>query len=665
METHSQAEAATDPKPGPKTGPIAGQNGGQNGLAPGINLDAILTGAARRVASVAVAAVLLIAFANVLDIVLRNWFSMSLYGLNEINALLVAIAVSTCLPYGLQTGSALVIRVLEQRVSTGSREVLGLISALLSVVFFALLAWRTWDVAATMARTGQTTIMTNIAKAPFFYGVAIALGLAAFLQVPTVIRSVDQAIRRGRMGGLLASLIVGGAVAIVLAALFGFMPTGVFVAMKPTNPLILALVVFVAMWGLILLTVPIGVAMGLAGLIGTAALLKSKVALNVLGSETTGFITQDALSVLPLFLLMGAFATVAGIGSDLYRFAYALLGHIRGGLAHASILACAAFGTLTGSSVATQMSIGKIALGEMRERNYSPELSAGSIAAGGTLGQLIPPSSALILYAVMTEESVGKLFVGALLPGILATLLYMSAVAIWVILFPRHAETGPKAPTAELIAAAKGAWSVLLLLGVVLGGIYFGIFTELEAGSVGAAGSFLIALARGKINAGSFWSTLADTTKTLAMMYSLIFGVTMLSFFFGISNVPGAFVDFVNSLGLTPLGVVIALVLCYLILGTAMDAFAMMVITIPIFVPLVVSLGYDPIWWGLMTIICMEAGMISPPFGLNIFVISALDKSIPIGKVYKGCWPFFASSVIKIIILIAFPAIVTWLPSTM
>ncbi|SLN28117.1 Sialic acid TRAP transporter permease protein SiaT [Aquimixticola soesokkakensis] len=629
------------------------------------SVEALVRGLARRVASIAAASVLLIAFANVFDIILRNFFATSLYGLNEINALLVAIAVSTCLPYGLLTGSALVIHVLEKSVSTRLRHAMHLAAALLSMVFFALLAWRVWGVAATMERTGQTTIMTNIAKAPFFYGVAIAIGLAAVIQVFAVLRCAQVSLKRGGARGLLAGLLVFALIGWALGALLGVFPSAAFRIFAPDNSLLLALVVFIGMWVLVLLTVPIGVAMGIAGLVGTATLLRPGVALNVLGSETTAFITQDALSVLPLFLLMGAFATVAGIGSDLYRLAYALLGHIRGGLAHASILACAAFGTLTGSSVATQMSIGKIALGEMRERNYSVELSAGSIAAGGTLGQLIPPSSALILYAVMTEQSVGQLFMGAILPGVLATLMYMSAVAVWLFFFPNHAQRGPKAPLTELVAAAKGAWSVLLLLGVVLGGIYFGFFTELEAGSVGAAGAFAIAVARGKINATSFWSTLADTTKTLAMMYSLIFGVTMLSFFFGVSNVPGAFVDFVNSLGLSPLGVVIALVVCYLVLGTAMDAFAMMVITIPIFVPLIVSLGYDPIWWGLMTIICMEAGMISPPFGLNIFVISALDKSIPISKVYKGCWPFFTSSVVKIIILIAFPAIVTWLPSTM
>ena len=347
------------------------------------------------------------------------------------------------------------------------------------------------------------------------------------------------------------------------------------------------------------------------------------------------------------------------------RLAHALVGHVRGGLAHASILACAGFGTLTGSSVATQMSIGKIGLHEMRERGYSTELSAGAIAAGGTLGQLIPPSSALILYGVLTEQSIGQLFVGAFLPGLIAAFLYMGAVTAWVMIYPDHAKKGERPQLHEVIEAFKHAWAVILLLIVVLGGIYLGFFTELEAGSVGAVGAFLLAVARGKITKEGFWSTLANTTSTLAMMYSLLFGAIMLTFFFGISGLPQAFVAFMTGFDLTPIQIVLCLVLCYLVLGTAMDAFAMMIITIPIFVPLVESLGFDPIWWGIMTLVCMEAGQISPPFGLNMFVIQSLAPDIPMRKVYKGSWPFFASTVLKIGLLLAFPALVTWLPSTM
>ncbi|WP_370205271.1 TRAP transporter large permease [Pararhodobacter marinus] len=625
----------------------------------------LIASVARRVASVAVAAILVIAFANVVDIVLRNLFRTSLYGLNEINAYLVAVAAATCLPYGLHVGASITIHALESRAPDRLRGLIAVFVAEMSLIFVGLIAWRVWTVAEGMARNGQTTIMTDLPTAPFIYAMAAALAVAALVTLFKLVEAVLTCARTGGAPMLVSALAVTVLVGWALLALMGILSPVPFRGLAPTNRLALAALVFAGMWVLILISVPIGIAMGLAGIIGTAALMRSSVSLNVLGSEITAFVTKDSLSVLPLFLLMGSFATVAGIGSDLYRFAYALVGHIRGGLAHASILACAAFGTLTGSSVATQMSIGRIALGEMRARNYSTELAAGSIAAGGTLGQLIPPSSALILYAVLAEESVGQLFMGAVIPGILATALYMGAVAVWLFFFPRHAEPGPKASSAELFAAAKGAWSVLLLLGVVLGGIYAGFFTELEAGAVGAAGAFLIAVARGKMNPGAFWQTMADTTRTLAMMYSLIFGVTMLTFFFGVSQVPQAFLTFVEGLGLSPLGVVVALVIIYLILGTAMDAFAMMVITIPIFVPLVTSLGWDPIWWGLVTIMCVEAGMISPPFGLNIFVISALDNRIPLSTVYRGCWPFFASAVVKIALLIAFPALVTWLPGTM
>lgn len=625
----------------------------------------ILEGLARRVASIAVAAVVLIAFLNVGDIILRNFFGTSFYGLNEINAYLVAIAAATCLPYGLHVGAALSINALSNHMGSGARSLMTLLAAYMSTIFCGLLGWRILAGAANMARSNQTTVMTDIPTAPFVYAMGFAICVAALLMATKLVEHLYAAMRNNGWRIAIGALVLSTAVILALLSLLGVLPATPYYALAPSNPLLLALVVFVGMWVLIMLTVPIGISMGLAGIVGTAAMLAGDLSLQVFGSEVTAFVLQDSLSVLPLFLLMGAFASLAGIGSDLYRFAYALVGHVKGGLAHASILACAAFGTLTGSSIATQMSIGRIALFEMRDRNYSTELSAGSIAAGGTLGQLIPPSSALILYAIMAEQSVGQLFIGAVFPGILATMLYMAAVTVWLWVYPSHAVPGPKSPTSELIAAAKQAWSVLVLLGVVLGGIYFGFFTELEAGSVGAAGAFLIALARGKITAGSFWNTMADTTRTLAMMYSLIFGVTMLSFFFGISGVPDAFVSWVNTLGLTPLGVVIGLIVCYLVLGTAMDAMAMMVVTIPIFVPLVTGLGFDPIWWGVMTIMCVEAGMISPPFGLNIFVISALDRNIPLKTIYKGCWPFFASAVVKIILLLLFPAIVTWLPSTM
>lgn len=628
-------------------------------------LDALFERISQRTAMVAVLAVLTIAFANVTDIILRNFFGRSLYGLNEINVLLVAIAVSACMPSGMAGRAALSVEILESRVSAGVAAWLKAFGASGLCLFLGLLSWRVGDVALHMSQNNQTTIMTSIQVASFFWAVAVALAAATCVQLLVTLRAAFEA-RLGtpRWGNLILLL---GAVAMALATLLciGVLHTSLFYDLLPRNPLLLSAVMFALMWVAIMMVMPLGAAMGLTGLLGTAALLGLAPALQVLGAESKSYISQNALSVLPLFLLMGAFASVAGIGTDIYRLAYAMMGHLRGGLAHASIAACAGFGTLTGSSMATQMTIGRIALPEMRARGYSPELASGAIAAGGTLGQLVPPASALILYAVMTEQSVNRLFIGAIVPGILATLLYMGTVTVWLWLHPEDAPRGEKASWISVARIMRSCWAAMLLLAVVLGGIYAGLFTELEAGSVGAAGAFLLAVSRGRINRETFWSVMAQTTTTMAMMYSLLFGTLMLSFFFGIAHLPQYFLQLIATLNLSPLGLVIALVLCYLILGTAMDSWAMMVITVPIFVPLVVSVGYDPIWWGVMTVICMEAGQISPPFGLNMFMISSLAPDIPIMRVFRGCWPFFGSTCVKILLLIAIPALVTWLPNRM
>lgn len=626
---------------------------------------AALLGVTQRFALLAVVAILLVAILTCADIVGRSFFSASIYGLNEITALLVAVAVSACLPFALARGGTLSIDVLTSRFTTSAQSWLAIISALTIVCFMGLLSWRVGVTAMDMVRMNETTMLTGMPRAPFFFAMAIAFGIAAAVVLTVTLAALACQIAQSR-GSSVLWLVLGVLPVIALwASLAGFIPSTPLTAILPRAALPLALVLMAALWAMILLSIPIGVGMGTVGLVGTVAMLGSGPALSVFGSEISGFVTKDGLSVLPLFLMMGAFAGVAGIGKDLYNLSNALIGHVRGGLAHASILACAGFGTLSGSSIATQMSIGKIALGEMRARNYSSELASGAIAAGGTLGQLIPPSSALILYAILAQQSVGRLFVGAVIPGLLATFLYMAVVAVWLWINPRHAERSEFQGFAAIARAFAGAWSVILLLTLVLGGIFTGLFTELEAGAVGAAGAFLIALARGRINRATFWSTMGEMTGSLAMIYSLIFGVVMLSFFFGVSGLPGAFIGFIQDVGLSPFATVLALILCYLVLGTVMDSFAMMMVTIPIFTPVVIALGYDPIWWGLMTIICMEAGMISPPFGLNMFIITSLDETIPIRTVYRGTWPFFASTVVKIALLVAFPALVTWLPGTM
>lgn len=650
----------TDPMEG-ASDPVPAQNwGGRIEM-----LEGVLRAITQRIAILAVAAILLMSFSTIVDIILRTFFRTAIYGLNELLALLVAVAASTALPYGLSKGSALSVDLLSSFLPGSVKAWLTAVTPILIAVFFALVGMRTWMSAEAMQATRETTMITLTPKAPFFYIMASSCLVVALLQAVMALRLVIVAVAVTGPVARLIALIAAGIAFHSILVLFGLADGAIYQAVLPANSTTLAVVAFVLLWVAIMLGLPIGVTMGVIGIIGVANILGSRSTLEILGSEPSQFVTRDSLSVMPLFLLMGAFAGVAGIGKDLFALCNALLGHVRGGLAHASILACALFGTLTGSSIATQLTVGKIALTEMQQRNYQPSLATGTIAAGGTLGQLIPPSSALILYAILTEQSVGQLFVGAVIPGILATLFYMFTVAVWLWLRPGDAVKGAAASFQEIARAARGSWSVILLLGVVLGGIYLGFFTELEAGSVGAGGAFLVALFRGKLTPSRFWATMADSTGSLAMIYSLIFGVVVLSFFFGISGVPAAFTRFITGLGLSPFGIVLALVACYLVLGTVMDPFAMMVVTIPFFAPLVTGLGFDPVWWGIMTIMCMEAGMISPPFGLNMFVIASLDNRIPIGTVYRGCWPFFASTLFKIGLLLAFPALVTWLPSTM
>lgn len=620
---------------------------------------------ANRVAIVAVASLMVVALSNIVDIVLRNLFQTSLFGVNEINLLLVAVAASACLPNGVARKSALTIDILTSALPEAITFQARVAASLLTALFFGLLSWRLGVSAYEFWTQGLTTVLLEVPRGPFFMVIAVFLGFAALVQLGLLLETVVSTITPGAPRRAIATCAVVLVVLAAIADLAGAFGDSILTAAITRDALSLSLLMFGLMWLLVLLAVPIGVAMGLIGVLGTAILLNMDFSLQVMGAESAVFITRDGLSTLPLFVLMGSFAAVAGIGQDFYRLAQALVGHLRGGLAYASIMACAGFGMLTGSSVATQLSIGRLSMIEMRARNYSVELASGAIASGGTLGQLIPPSSALILYAVLAEQSVGRLFVGAIIPGFLAAALYMGVVTVWLMLRPKNAPRGDFAGFAEIAAATRGAWSVLVLLGLVLGGIYFGFFTELEAGSVGAIGAFMIAVARGKLNWSLLWRTMGDVTGTLAMIYTLIFGVTMLSFFFGLSGLPELFVDWITGLGLTPLQIILCLVLAYLVLGTVMDAFAMMVVTIPIFVPLVEGLGFDPIWWGLMTLVCMEAGQISPPFGLNIFVIKTLDAEIPLRKVFLGVLPFFFSTIVKIVLLIAFPALVTWLPSTM
>ena len=410
------------------------------------------------------------------------------------------------------------------------------------------------------------------------------------------------------------------------------------------------------------------VALGLVGVLGAALLTGVDPALNILGSSAESFLTNENLAVLPLFLIMGSFAAAADLSSDIYRLAQKLFGHWRGGLAAATIGGCAGFGALTGSSLATAATIGQVALPEMRRRGYSPAFATGCVAAGGTLGQLVPPSTAIILYAILTEESIGRLFIAALVPAAVAVALYIGAIALYVRVAPGAAPAPePRVRRGELLAALRQAWGVLFLFALVIGGLYGGVFTANEAAAVGAVGTFLFALARGKLSGGALWRVMGEVTRTTAMIYMLIFGAVTFSFFMGISGLPELLVSSMRGLDLAPVAVIGLLLGVYIVLGAVMDPFPVMVITVPIVTPLVTGLGYDLTWWGIIMVCVVETGMITPPFGINVFILKGIagGEDVPMWTVFRGVLAFVAADLVKLALLVLFPALVLWLPSTM
>lgn len=418
---------------------------------------------------------------------------------------------------------------------------------------------------------------------------------------------------------------------------------------------------FAAMFALMALRVPIAVAMGLVGLVGFALMRSWPAAFSSAAGEFTD-IGAYTLSVVPLFVLMGNFVTRAGMSRDLYQAAYALIGHRRGGLALSTITACAGFGAICGSSLATTATMARVAMPEMQRFHYAPAFAAGSVCAGATLGILIPPSVILVIYGIMTEQSIGALFAAGLLPGLLALGCYMLA-AVWVTRrHPHYGPPGEKADAATRWAAMRGIWGVLLLFALVMGGMYGGLFTPTEAAGVGAMGGFVFALARGALTWRILREVLVESARTSAMLFTIVIGASLFANFLNFTDLPGALKDFVTGFGVHPILVIVAICLVYVVLGTAMESLSMMLLTVPIFFPLVTSLGFDPVWFGILVVCVIEISLITPPVGMNIFVLSSVMPQLPTTTIWRGVLPFVAADVVRMAVLIAFPAISLVLP---
>ncbi len=435
-----------------------------------------------------------------------------------------------------------------------------------------------------------------------------------------------------------------------------------------TTPMIIGLCLLGLMLALMVIRVPIAATMLIPGFIGYWILASPEALLAHLKGVAFARLSVYDLSVIPLFLLMGYFATQGGLSRDLFRAANAMIGHVRGGMAMAAVLACAMFGTVCGSSVATAATIGQVAIPEMKKLGYSGRIYTATLAAGGTLGILIPPSVILIVYGILTEQNIAKLFAAAIIPGIIATIGYLFAIAWFARKYPEHCPVAPRMSRDARIAACKSVWPIVLIFIVVFGGIYGGYFSPTEAASVGALATFVVALAKGELTWIGIQESFLGTASNTGMIFLIFLGADLLNSALALSQMPAQLAQWVSASGASPVFIIVLILLFYIVLGGVMDEMSMILLTLPIVFPIVMGLdlyGLDAqskaIWFGMLILMVVQIGLIAPPVGLNVYVINGMAKDVPMAESYRGVMPFLVTDFIRTALLVIFPQISLWL----
>jgi tripartite ATP-independent transporter DctM subunit len=428
---------------------------------------------------------------------------------------------------------------------------------------------------------------------------------------------------------------------------------------------VIAIVGFVVLFALMLLRVPVGMAMGLVGVVGFANVVGTQPALQMIGMTSMRTVTDFNFAVIPMFLLMGAFVSASGMSRELFRTADTFVGHLKGGLGVATIAACAGFAAISGSSVATAATFSAVAYPEMRRYNYPQSFSTGVIAAGGTLGVIFPPSTVLAVYGLITEQDIGKLFIAGIVPGLLAVSMYMTTIAIIALVRPHFLPAGARSTWGERFMALKHVWATVLLFVFVIGGLYAGFFTPAESGGVGASGAFIIGVLRRRLGWHAILSSLLQATRTTAAVFTILIGALLFGYFLTVTNTPQHVTGFLVGLGIGKYGILSLIMVMYLVLGCLMDSMAMIILTVPIIFPVIMQLGFDPIWFGIIIVMTVELGLIHPPVGMNVFVIKSVIHDVKFSTIFLGVAPFIVTDIIRLVILISFPILALWLPSHM
>lgn len=617
-------------------------------------MDRLLSPVCKNMSAISSAVVGLMCLPVVLDVICRFFISKSIPGVIDIEELSMVVVVFLALGFLQLEKEHICIDLLVSHFPEWLQTVVDSFNYLVSTVLFGLMTWQAAELA--IKKIGTKTIGLGIPLSIFIFVAALGTLLITLVLLTDFLRTASLVIKKGRWPWL-------GPV-VTLGALLMLSPLLIKAADMSLSGLALGCSGMLLLFSLMLLRMPIGFAMALVGFLGMVVTNPNiNAALSTLGMAPYHSTASFIIAVAPLFILMGELALYSGISQDLFDTANKWLGRMPGGLAMSAVAGCAGFAAVCGDSMATAVTMSTVSLPEMRKKKYNPGLATGCLAAGGTLGILIPPSMGFIFYAIVTEESIGKLFMAGILPGLLLTTLYIISIYIIAKRNPAMAPRGEQFNWKEKFISLKGVIGMLFLFILILGGILGGIFSPTEGGAIGAFGAFMLGIIRRRLDWKNLKVSLEETSKITTKLLMILIGVGVLGYFLAATRLPFALADMVTGLPFGRYTIFAAVCVLYIILGCLMNVIPMILLTLPAIYPSIFALGFDPVWFGVVVVILMEMGQITPPVGVNVFALSSIAKDVPMQTIFRGIVPFFLCMVVCIALLVLFPQIALYLPN--
>ena len=609
---------------------------------------------ARGLTLLALSLVVVMVLVLVADVTGRFAFKWSVIGAHDAEVFLMGIVALAVLSYTGLSKKHIRVELMISRAPKVARDIIDACTGVMGLMLWVLITWRTtlWSLEIAQVKLTSQVLLWPIA--PFAAFAAFCALVFSVVILAETLRFIDQVITAKKKYALWLIPGFGLIAAICYAALNVELPLDRFT---------IGLIGIGSLVVLVFLRMPIGWAMGFVGLIGVWYFRGLDAGFVMMGTTPYIHVADFKLTVFPLFLLMGLVCWQAKISQDLYDTAYSWLGHFPGGIGSATIGACAGFAAICGESMPTAAAMGTIAIPEMKRHNYNDSLATGCVAAGGTLGILIPPSIGFVWYAILTEESIARLFIAGIIPGIMLAALFIISITLRCKLNPKLGPPGPSTTWRQKIGSLKGTWAMLLLFLLIIGGLYMGVFTPTEAAAIGAFIAIVLMAVKGMIK--RLPKALMETGLTLGMVMNILIGVMILGHFFTSSEVAMRIAEFVVGLEVSRYVILAGILVLYIILGCLMNIIPMIILTLPIFWPTILAMGFDPIWYGVIMVIIMEMGQITPPIGMNVFVIAGVAKDVPMGTIFRGIIPFFVCEIFAVTLLVIFPKIALWLPSMM